>query len=332
MVTAAQSTWQTAAARARDLLGIASAVTTHALTEEQAALLARYRQALRRRIEVADQLRETHNAVAAICLYREAFPLAVAAIALARTGDAAPNPAAGPAAIGALRALAELGRIPPLPAAVDRTAQRLSEVDLLAFDGDEPTDLLIKRDDAAAALKWLARLVGRAPFVRPRLDRGSAITLAVAVAGIAIVGAGLIWHAVRYPNLAFHRPVTVSSRHPRSTAPADNSGVVNGEIEKDYGIHTNNGPDAWVRIDLDGVRAVGDVKVYNRADSALDQVLPLTLEISEDGVTFTIVGQRSEHFTATEPWIADVGGRKARAIRVRSATYIALTEIEVYPR
>lgn len=304
-------------------------MTAQALTAEQEALLAQYRAAMHRRIDVAKQLRETHNAVAALCLYREAFPLAVAAIRLARTGEADPAPATGPAAIDALRALVRDERIPALPAAVDRAAQLLSQADLLAFDGDSPYDLLAKRDDVTDAMGWLARQVGRPSSLRPYLGRRPGFTLAV-VAVVAIIGAAVARHGAVTRNLARGQPVTISSRHPRSAAPADNSGLVNGEIEPNYGIHTHIGPDAWVKVDLGDLYPIGIVRVHNRADGWFDEGLPLLLDISEDGQTFTTVTQRTQHFTATDPWVADLGGRKARAVRIRSATYVALTELEVF--
>jgi len=330
LVAVAQSAWQSAAARARDFLGIASAVTTQALTAEQRALLVHYRAAMRRRLDVAKQLRETHNAVAALCLYREAFPLAVAAIRLARTGETDPAPAAGPAAIEALRALARDQRMPPLPPTVERAGQLLAQPDLLAFDGDSPADLLAKRDDVADAMAWLGRQVGRGrPSLRPLLGRRPRVTLA-AVAIVAIVGTAVARHSVMNRNLARGQPVTVSSRHPRSAAPADNSGLVNGEIESNYGIHTHIGPDAWVKVDLGEVYPIGIVRVHNRADGFFDEGLPLQIDISEDGQTFTTPARCTQHFTATEPCVADLGGRKAREVRIRSATYVALTELEVF--
>lgn len=332
MVAVAQNTWRSAAARARDFLGIASAITTQALTAEQAALLAHYRASMRRRIDVAGQLRESHNAVVALCLYREAFPLAVAAIRLARTGESDPAPATGLAAVEALRALAREERIPGLPAAVDRAGQLLSQTDLLAFDGDSPSELLAKREVVADAMAWLARQVGR-PSLLPVLGRRPRFALAaVAILAIfgAIIGAAVARHAVVTRNLASGQPVTASSRHPRSVAPADNSGLVNGVIEPNYGIHTQIGRDSWVAVDLGDLYPIGIVRVHNRADSFFDEGLPLRLDISEDGQTFTTVTQRTQHFTATDPWVADLGGRQARAVRIHSATYVALTELEVF--
>ena len=337
----AQRTLESVAGRARGLFlrPDNATLTAQALTPAQVALAARYRAAAQRRTAVADDLREGHNAVAALRLYREGFQLLVATIAVSHDDAQAdsqagsndqrdPDAFAGPAAIAALRTLAGAGRIPPLPDAVEQAGLLLSAPELLAFDGDATDDVLIKRDAAAAAVKWLRRLAEPPVLRRTRLRWP-------AVAGLAaLVLAGVIAARVmtsQPANLALYRPVTASSRHPHSTAPADNSGLVNGQVEPTYGIHTAP-KNAWVMVELDGVHAIDTVKVYNRGDGWFDEGLPMTLELSEDGRTFAAVDTRTTHFSSTAPWVFQAGGRRARAVRIRSATYISLAELEVYEK
>ena len=316
------------AGRARDLILLQRAeVAARALTPAQIALCTRYHRAAQRRSDVADRLREGHNAVAALRLYREAFQLAAVAVAVARDSTTSPDAMAGPAAYETLAELARAGKIPPLPTALQQVGLRLCEADPLLFD-DDPTDkLLVERDNAAAALSWLQPLGRVRSLERVRFDRALILTIgALAVVGVlAFTGASLFGRN----NLALHRPVTASGRHPVSRAPADNSGLVNGEIESSYGIHTNRG-NAWVRIDLDGVHPISRVVVYNRADGWLDDGLPLTLEMSEDGTTFTEAGKRLSTFTSSSPWVFEAKGRRASSIRFKSNTYIALSEVKVY--
>jgi hypothetical protein len=320
------------AGRARDLLLLQRAeVAARALTPAQIALCTRYHRASQRRSDVADRLREGHNAVAALRLYREAFELAAVAVAIARDGNANPevNPDTilGPAAYDTLVELARAGKIPPLPASLQQVGPRLCETNPMVFDADTTDELLVERDNAAAALSWLQPLGRVRSLERVRMDRALILTIgSLAVVGVlAFAGMSLFGRN----NLALHRPVTASGRHPVSHAPADNSGLVNGEIESTYGIHTNRG-NAWVQIDLDGEHPISRVVVYNRADGWLDDALPLTLEMSEDGKTFAEVGKRLSTFTSTSPWVFEAQGRRASAIRFRSSTYIALSEVKVY--
>ena len=54
------------------------------------------------------------------------------------------------------------------------------------------------------------------------------------------------------------------------------------------------------------------------------------LEISVDGTRFTELGRRTEHFSASDPWVAPGRGLPARYVRIRSDQYVTLTEIEVH--
>jgi hypothetical protein len=84
-------------------------------------------------------------------------------------------------------------------------------------------------------------------------------------------------------------------------------------------------------VDLLASYKIDKVKIYNRADGWFDDGLPLSLEFSEDGATFTEVNKRTEGFTSRAPWTFEAKGAKTRYVRVRSPKYVALTEIEVYP-
>ena len=87
-----------------------------------------------------------------------------------------------------------------------------------------------------------------------------------------------------------------------------------------YGVHTNIDDMPWVTVDLQSVRKLKTVKIYNRGDGWLDEVLPLALELSLDNMTFTEVSRRTTPFRQTDPWVASLDHEKGRYIRVNRLT------------
>ncbi len=316
--------------RARNFLLLERAEqAVRAMTADQHRAVQRYYQAALRRAVVADELTQSHNAVAALLLYREAAHLLIKAVVVSRDPAADLDALTVPAAWEALQELVAARRVPRLPAPVNEARQALSQTELLSFDDDSPEELLRKRTAAEGALRWLRTLVEPRTLRQVRVSRAGRIALTA----LLVVGA-IIWAVsgmVRTPNLARRRPVTISERQPNSTAPVDNSGLVNGEIESTYGIHTTTRA-PWVMVDLQSVHAISKVKIYNRADGWQDAGLPFILELSEDGSSFKEVDRRTQGFTASRPWVFNAGGRRARYVRIRSEKYIALAEIEVYGR
>jgi hypothetical protein len=174
-------------------------------------------------------------------------------------------------------------------------------------------------------------------LVEPRsvkeLKAARTARVVVTILGLVLVVGWGISRTGRRPNLALHKPVTVSGRFAQSSAPPDNGGVVNGQIEATYGVHTSLGS-GWVMVDLGAPHQLGQVKVYNRADAFLDDGLPLSLELSDDGLTFVLAERHTTGFTSITPWIFNVprSTAPARFVRVRSDNFVALTEIEIYER
>jgi hypothetical protein len=324
MVEIAQRVFRAAAQRARDLVSLHRAErAARVISPARRSLALRYFRAAVLRTKVADRLRDTDSAIAALRLYREAYQLQAAAIAVARGDSTDPDTVAGPAAREALVELARTGRIPALPSGVEEAGLHLSRTELLAFDGEPMQELLAKRENVESALRWLRDLI------EPKTARRIQIERAAAIGAVALVVIAVMTTLSRPPNIALHSSVVISQRHPSSKAPADNSGLVNGEIESTYGIHTAV-KNAWVLVQLDGVHAISKVKVYNRADGWLDDGLPMTMEMSEDGKNFVEVDRRTTRFTSANPWVFEAAGRRVREIRLRSPAYIALTELEVY--
>lgn len=304
--------------------------TVRAITPEQQREVRRFYDAATKRFAGAVQVSQGQHVIAALILYREAAWQFMKAVIVAQAPETDVDGLELPVAWQRLAALSADGQLPLPPAFVTRAAAVLSQPHPLAFDHGTIDDLLSWRSDAEATVVWLRGLVEPRTVQQVRSSRLRRLALAaVVILGTSAWG---LTSLLRPRNLALHRPVTISERHPKSTAPPDNGGLVNGRIEPTYGIQTT-AKAAWVMIDLQAIHAIDKVKVFNRADAWLDEGLPLTLEFSDDGRTFTEVARRTDGFTSSQPWVFDGGGpngnKRARFVRIRSDKYIALTEVEV---
>ncbi|MGC4067840.1 MAG: hypothetical protein QM784_24950 [Polyangiaceae bacterium] len=95
-------------------------------------------------------------------------------------------------------------------------------------------------------LEFEANRVGRVLFARwSRIAAAGVATL-----GILLAAYGVYAKATAKPNIALHRPVTVSSQHPGEGM--DHSLLVDGD-RTNLGFHTAHGPNQWCVIDLGAV-------------------------------------------------------------------------------
>jgi hypothetical protein len=299
------------------------------LSRDRQIAMRTYFDAATRLAAIADELTDEDGAVAALILYREALPLLVSAVAMFRD-DAYEAPAVDAGSPwDTLAALAARGAILPLPAHVDQSKAILSFQGTLALDQLTEAERLAKRRTVQTTVSYLRRLVE--PRSLPELKTARLIRVASLLIVLVLALGWVGYRITRLPNLALHKPVTISARFALGTAPVDNSGLVNGEIEAAYGIHTSLGS-GWVMVDLRKNYKLSRVKVYNRADTLFDAGLPFTLELSKDGVQFDVVDRRTVGFTSTSPWVFEASSstRPARFVRVSSTNYVALTELEVY--
>jgi len=183
-----------------------------------------------------------------------------------------------------------------------------------------------ERRDALDAFVYatLRSIDARTPseLVALRYGRVIAIGLMVALLAYHWLAANVFVH-----NVALNKPVTVSGLNPAS-GPA--SGVVDGRTRGTFGVHTSEMPHPFVAIDLGHVYSVRRVRVFNRGDGWFDDVLPLSLELSEDGSRYHEVARRTEHF---DVWDVPLDRAPARWVRVtKDNGYITLNEIEVFAR
>ena len=334
MTGAASSLESSLPARARDLFLLERAErSVRAFTPEQHAAVRKHFDAAQRRASVADDLSDDRNVAVAYVLYREAVALLIAAVVASRDASRINlEDLRASTAFDNLTALADADQVPPLPDYIGEARKVLSEDEPLAFDRRSAEDLLSKRKSVEFTLRWLTELIEPRTLNEIRATRLVRLFLTAALVICAI--GWVVVRATRPLNIALNKPVTVSQRHPASTAAPDNSGFVNGDIEGSYGIHTSlaaAGSFAWVMVDLTQPMSVKKVKVYNRADGWFDETLPMTMEFSEDGTSFTVVETRATGFTSRSPWVYEAKGAKTRFVRVRSDRYLALTEIEINP-
>jgi hypothetical protein len=271
---------------------------------------------------VADRALEDRYLACALSLYREAALLLMAAILAGTPGS---EPIAEP-----LSRAAVLARFRELPLRGAASA----EVFYASLEHEPPLGVAPSRseaEDARDAVRWLAKLIEPRGLRELRVERGVRLGLA----GVAVVAA-VAWAisgVAGHKNVALHKPVTVSSVHPGALSPPAGltDGVISGAL---YGVHTQVGDAPWVQVDLESVTEIDEVRVYNRGDGYFDEGLPMTLQFSEDGSTFTDLEKRTTSFSQGSPWVAKANGRKARYVRVRGAPgkYVALSELEIYAK
>jgi hypothetical protein len=174
----------------------------------------------------------------------------------------------------------------------------------------------------AEPLERDASLVGRVLFMRwARIGAAALVLLAIAWSIM-----GMVERRFAKPNIAYGRPVTISSQF--GDVALDHSLLVDGD-KTNLGFHTNNGPGEWVMIDLGSTRNISKVVVYNRAECCQERAIPIRIEVSDDGTNFKKVADRTEEF---DVWTAKGFDVRARYVRVRhlGASYLHFAEIEIY--
>jgi hypothetical protein len=301
------------------------------VTPARRAIVAAHIRGAERRLQFAPALVDASTAPAAITLGREAVVLLVRAHVVATTE-------VDDAALARLDVAGELSRLLEPAASVPDDWRRVLPIlaDHDPFTGDRLTP---------AEQNELARSLNRiAAWLRARLDTRSTVEIRVSriarLVALPVLAIFILVKALSPANLAFHKPVSQSSRWPGA---ADSSVLVDGNRsgmngpgskDADY-VHTAREPSPWVMVDLGAAHVVSLVRVYNRNDMRFDEGLPFILELSADGRAFEAVATRTTHFGSTvfdAPWRVDLTGRRARFVRVRGTSYVALSELEVYGR
>jgi hypothetical protein len=211
---------------------------------------------------------------------------------------------------------------------LDAFFELLVEADPLALDRLAPSEASERARSIPVIVTWLRdlnepRTVGQ--IRRQRYARIASFSFIL----LGTLGWGV--NALVAPkNIALQKPVTMSSMYPGVTS--NPLGLTDGITSGAYAVHTNKEEKPWVQVDLGEVYRIDKVKVYNRGDGWFDEGLPMTLELSENGVDFTEAETRTKSFGQWIPWTAKVGKKKGRFVRVRGnrGAYVTLSEIEVF--
>jgi hypothetical protein len=316
-LTTARTTGRLGALREALLLEGATRTAAGYAEDARARMRALVR-AAREHVHAADAALEDGHAASALPLYREAALLLMAARVTVAGGEPLGEPLAAGEVLARFRAVS--------PTALDASVDEGTFV----FVGSA-AEATSRAEAARAVVRSLRGLVEPRGLAELRFVRDLRVGAAgvVAVAFLAWVGLGLFGRE----NIALHRPVTTSGVHPSALSPP--SGLTDGVISgAPYGVHTQVGDAPWVQVDLGAIRRIDRVKIYNRGDGYLDDGLPLTLQLSENGVHFIDVDTRTASFTQVRPWVFKAQGSSARYVRVKAARgkYVALSELEVFAR
>jgi hypothetical protein len=258
--------------------------------------------------------------------------LRAAVAAFARARAASLDPSLGDAEVARIDGAELVPALPPdlldgRTGDADRARAALSAKDPLYFDRLPPEECFRTR----VALDRVARSLRGSVDVR---SGGHVRALRWGrLAAILVVVAWAIWFFAIRPrqlvNFAAGKPVHASSL---AQNPPDGHELVDGEVTYGFGVQTNKEESPNVVIDLMGEFAVDHVNVYNRSDGWWNDCLPLVLEFSRDGRTFTEIARRTEYFGYRDPWVVPAGERWARFVRLRVAHkgYLALGLVEVF--
>lgn len=138
-------------------------------------------------------------------------------------------------------------------------------------------------------------------------------------------------------NVALGRPAEQSSlcewsHYFTAQGPA---GGVNGHVSGFFGFHTGEEDRPWWQVDLGTVRALNEVRIYNRVDGARDRARTLQVLLSDDGSAWHRVHDQAGYTfdgANRRPLRVLLAGRSARFVRLQldERNYLHLDEVEIY--
>jgi hypothetical protein len=127
------------------------------------------------------------------------------------------------------------------------------------------------------------------------------------------------------PDLAEGKPWQASS----AWGAFPRQGVMSGEAAIDGRFHTNDEQDPWLQLDLGVPQRVRAIRIENRTNCCKERALPLAMELSLDGQSWSLVAYRRLLFdTFTQQFPA----REARYVRLRvdRRSVLHLRRVSVY--
>lgn len=149
---------------------------------------------------------------------------------------------------------------------------------------------------------------------------------ALAVVSLLLGSVGFTIARQSTVNLALNASVTTSSSYmPEAYNPKK---LVDGD-KTAIGCHTQVDPSPWAVIDLGEQVLVRRVVVTNRQDVPAESAVPLVVELSADGTTYTEFARQVDAFRS---WTAIGDAAKARFVRlvIPRTSVLHLNEVEVF--
>lgn len=296
------------------------------MTDTQRASMRAYTEAAVRRLTVARDIRGTAQTPVALELYRQGSYFYVLAYLASKDPTFDIGTSTPESAYRKLEEVLERDAAGP-PAEFARAKPFLLSTDALGPDR-MPTDQGEQSaQDLEQTTRWLSRLFDVRSPKELKIARVLRVSI-VAASALAIVVYFFMW-LLAPKNLAKGRPAVASGAAMFSTVPA---GAVDGSKSGQYGYHSALEESPWLSVDLGRHYAISSVKVYGRGDGYYDQSIPLALEVSEDGATYRQIAERTEPFSASDPWVVKPTGVTAQFVRLHTMrhSYLVLGEVEVY--
>jgi hypothetical protein len=281
------------------------------------------------------------------------FP--AAALALATMGDASVAPGRRPAALGAMAAGTLLcgvfwGAIPPrksikggfVTMAMTRPtdADRKKHRDLLELNALIPKDASVAMSEQE--MPHLSRLDMRT--LRDTTDADYFLYGTYSQgAGNAeqLLAAGQVKVMAERPGLKLLRridlepadPTDLAARAKWRVSSTFGTGARSGTRQRWLGginifFHTDQEASPWIEFDLGTVTPVHSISVGNRQDCCRERAVPLAVELSTDGVTWTQAARRDAQF---DTWSETFAPQPARFVRLRAlrSTFLHLASVEI---
>ncbi len=118
--------------------------------------------------------------------------------------------------------------------------------------------------------------------------------------------------------------------------PADDAaGGCDGVINGKWGFHTEMEQDPWWQVDLGGVLALQQIKIYNRCDGFEGRAAGIQVHLSPDGKQYALAfandGSSFRGHPDKKPLVVSLGGKEARFVRLQlpGKVYFHLDEVEI---
>lgn len=145
------------------------------------------------------------------------------------------------------------------------------------------------------------------------------------------------WLETSGENLALNKPAQQSS-FSKWSKPDDPQRAVNGYKTGSYSFCTSLEDNPWWQVDLQEVRAIQQVRIYNRVDNIdySERAITLNILLSTDGYEWEQVYVNDRRLVPGgiygKPLIVSVASRAARYVRIQlnARTYLHLDEVEIY--